>query len=426
MILDRLHKSRIAVIFLILFIDLIGFGMIIPLMPYLASKFGGSAAQVGWLLAIYSLMQFIFSPIWGRLSDRIGRRPVLLWSLFASGLAYVGFAFSTSYEMLFLSRMLAGIATANISTAMAYVADITTTDQRSKGLGLVGAAIGLGFIFGPFLGGILSDTGLRLGADAPFGLGFPALVAGGICFFNLIFAYRILVESRKPDSSESNHLSPLGRLSILLKYFRWPVVGPLMVVLLLSGLAMAHMESTLGLFVKDKLNWDVKQASFAFAYVGLIMVFTQGYLIRKVMPRYGERKLMVVGLILSSFGMLGIALTSQVADHGASVAVIALAMTFLSFGIGLVNPSLSGSISVLLPKDQQGVGLGLSQSLSALGRILGPIGGGLAYQWVGQPAPFALAALFMFAGLVIAFFIYSRLPELGLKKRNLKMEINKI
>jgi len=215
-------------------------------------------------------------------------------------------------------------------------------------------------------------------------------------------------------------------LSILLKYFRWPVVGPLMVVLLLSGLAMAHMESTLGLFVKDKLNWDVKQASFAFAYVGLIMVFTQGYLIRKVMPRYGERKLMVVGLILSSFGMLGIALTSQVADHGASVAVIALAMTFLSFGIGLVNPSLSGSISVLLPKDQQGVGLGLSQSLSALGRILGPIGGGLAYQWVGQPAPFALAALFMFAGLVIAFFIYSRLPELGLKKRNLKMEINKI
>lgn len=416
MLFDRLQKSRIAVVFLILFIDLIGFGMIIPLMPYLATKFGGSAAQVGWLLAIYSLMQFIFSPIWGRVSDRVGRRPVLLWSLFASGLAYVGFAFSTSYEMLFTSRLLAGIATANISTAMAYVADITTTDQRSKGLGLVGAAIGLGFIFGPFLGGILSDLGHRLGSEAPYGLGFPALIAGAICFVNLIFAYRVLAESRKPGALEANESKAAGRFTILFKYFRWPLIGQLMAVTLLSGLAMAHMESTLGLFVKEKLMWEVKQASFAFAYIGLIMVFTQGYLIRKIMPRFGERRLLVLGLTLAGLGMFGLSVSSYVGSHNSTVAFIALSMTFLSFGTGFFNPSLSGSISVLLPKEDQGLGLGISQSLAALGRILGPLGGGLAYEWIGQSAPFAAAALFMFAGLFIALSIYKRLPEHGLKK----------
>ena len=428
---NALNKPRIAVVFVILFVDLIGFGMIIPIMPYLSAKYGGSAAQVGWLMTIFSLMQFAFSPLWGRLSDRVGRRPVLLWSLFASGWSYILFAYADSYETLFAARCLAGISTANISTAMAYVADLTPEETRSKNLGLVGAAIGLGFVFGPFLGGLLADLGGSFNNEAPFGLGFPALVAGGICLINFLVAFFILNESLPPKASiapkdpksilpgtSSNGATNGGRLQVLKRYFMQPIVGRLMTVLLLAGLAMAHMESTLGLFVKDQFEWDVRKASYAFAFVGVMMVFTQGVLIRKLIPMWGERTVLALGLWLGGMGLFSISYASHPWFVNSSSLVLALSMSAIALGVGMINPAVNGSISVLLPREEQGLGLGISQSLAALGRILGPLGGGYLYEAGGPKAPFVFGGLLMMVGLFLVLRMFKRLPVAG--KRELR------
>ncbi|HEX4923760.1 MAG TPA: MFS transporter, partial [Bdellovibrionales bacterium] len=221
------NKPALFIIFLTVFIDLVGFGIIIPLSPYLATRFGATPFEVGMLMAIYSFMQFLFSPVWGRLSDRFGRRPIILISLFGTGLAHLVFAFSSQLWMLFVSRALAGVAGGNISTAMAYVADITGEKDRSKGMGLVGAAFGLGFILGPVIGGVLGEVGLKISEAPPFGAGFPALGAAALCLFNFLLGLRILAESLPPERRRVRHANG-NRFEVITEYFRRPVIGPLL------------------------------------------------------------------------------------------------------------------------------------------------------------------------------------------------------
>lgn len=404
-----MNRKPLIVIFLTVLVDLIGFGIVIPLNPYLAREFGADPFQVGLLMAIYSLMQFLFNPFWGQLSDKYGRRPIILISLLGASLAHFWFAMSTDYWELFASRTLAGLFGANISTAMAYVADVTPPKERSKGMGLIGAAFGLGFVLGPFIGGIFGNLGEKLGDAPPFGPSFAAVVAALICFGNFLFAIKVLRESRvvaKEQGQTADFKQKRPRFQLLMRQLQRPVVGRLMVIYFLSSFAMAHMEASLFLFVQDEFRWNLPQASFGFAYVGLVMVFTQGYLIRKTLPKLGERFLMVVGFFLSAVGLAGIGISYD-------VWVLAVFVTLLGVGIGLANPAVTGSISLLTPAQEQGGTLGVNQSLSALGRIIGPVIGGWLYRDYGYSSPFFAAGFLASIGLMIAILTWADLPQTG-------------
>lgn len=384
-------SGAIAIIFTIVFIDLVGFGLILPLSSFLAKDFGATGLQIGLLMMIYSLMQFLFSPFWGRLSDRVGRRPILLMSLLCSGLSYIGYSFSTSLVELFIWRGLAGVFAANISTAMAYMADISEAKDRSKSMGLIGAAFGLGFMTGPFIGGILGDIGPSISTEAPFGRNFSALVAGLICLLNFAAAYFILKESL----ATKNPRPRKSRWELLKAHAFRPRVSPLLLMGFLATFAMAHMESTIFLYVMDKFGWSLRFTSFGFAYIGLIIVFTQGFLIRKLLPKYGEKKLLISGVILAGVGLLAIPLSQ-------GPWTMALCQTFFAIGTGLYNPSLTGSLSLLAGKEEQGEILGVFQSMSSMGRILGPALGGVVYDQIGHSAPYIFAGLIMLFSVVLA------------------------
>lgn len=401
-------KSPLLVVFLIVFIDLVGFGIIIPLGPYYATQIGATPTQVGILMAIYSLMQFLFSPFWGKLSDKMGRRPILLISLLGSSLSYLFFAFSTTFWMLLLARSFAGFFGANISTALAYIADVTEEKDRSKGMGLIGAAFGLGFILGPAIGGILSEVGMRIGDQPPFGIGFSALGASVICFVNFLVAIKVLKESLTEEKKQ--HIQKReSRYALIKRFLFTKPQGVLLFLGFVSTFAFAHMESTLALFVKDSWNWGFAKASFAFAYVGIVSVFTQGFLIRKLMPKYGEPPLMFIGLILTALGMLGISLSTEVWMLGSAV-------TLMGLGMGLFNPSNLGCISLSTASHDQGKVMGVAQSFSALGRILGPLSGGFVYGHLGMRFPFILAATVLAIGIFVLVGVRKLIPNKAKKK----------
>jgi multidrug resistance protein len=376
-----MKKNPLIVIFITVFIDLVGFGMIIPLSPYLAQRFGADALQVGLLMASYSAFQFLFSPFWGRLSDRIGRRPVLLISLLGASLAHSLFAFADTLWVLYLARSLAGLFGANISTAMAYIADVTNEKDRSKGMGLIGAAFGLGFVLGPTLGGLLAGV-----SDSA-----PAFGASIICFANFLLATLVLPESLTNKSQVRERVS---RFFTLILHLRSRDVGLLLIAGFAMNFSMANMEASLFLLMKDRFSWDMQTASFAFAYVGVMIAFTQGFLVRKLIPKFGEQKLLFIGPILFSTGMLLIGVAP-------SVLVMAAAMTTLALGSGLFNPSLLGTISVRSDRTRQGEVMGVSQSMAALARIFGPPAGGYFYKSVSMGAPFFFASMVGLYGFLL-------------------------
>lgn len=404
---SRVSKSRspLIVIFLTVFIDLVGFGIIIPLSPYLARKFDASATEIGLLMAIYSIMQFLFSPIWGAISDRVGRRPVILIGLLGSAFSYLAFAFSETLWLLFLARGLAGVFGGNISTAHAYIADVTSPEERSKGMGLIGAAFGLGFIFGPLLGGLLGTLGNQIGSEPPFGLSFSALGAAVLCLGNFTFAYFVLKESLT-DKNVQSVRQRRNRLVEIWRHLRQPTVGPLIIVFFLSGLAMAQMEAMLFPYVADVFGWGLRMASFGFAYVGVLMVFTQGYLIRKWMPKFGEPVLLAGGLGLFSLSLVGLSVST-------TISILAISMTILAIGNGLMRPPNLGIISLLTPSNEQGAVMGVTNSIAALARIIGPILGGVLYERVGKVSPFLFAGVLAAIALAIVLNGYKRLPNSG-------------
>lgn len=400
-------RSPLVIIFLTIFIDLVGFGIIIPTTPFIAREFGADAAQVGLLMSIYSLAQFLFSPFWGSLSDRIGRRPTILVSLLGCAASYFLFAFSRSLSLLFVARALAGAFGGNISTAHAYIGDVTAPEERSKGMGLIGAAFGLGFVFGPLLGAGLGFLGQRLGSAPPFGLSFSALAVGFLCLGNFAFAWRSLKESLPPEVRERSRRKPrVNRFAAIFSQIRRPIAGPLMVVYFLSGLAMAQMEAMLIPYMSDRFQWDLRLTMYGFAYIGVIMMITQGYLIRKWMPKLGEPVILFSGLVMFAASLFGIGWSSTVVGIG-------IAMTFLALGNGLMRPPNLGIISLATPAEEQGSSMGVTNSLASLGRILGPILGGFFYERISQSAPFIGAGVAAVFALAITSWLYRALPTKG-------------
>lgn len=406
-----------AVIFFTVFIYLLGFGMIIPVLPLLSTHYGATAFQAGLLMSVFSLMQFIFSPIWGRWSDRIGRRPVLLICLCGEALSYILLAFSRSLEMLFVARILTGFFGASISTASAYISDITPKEQRSKGMALIGAAFGLGFLLGPAIGGGLTLIAETLSTDVHFITGFSSFGVAILCVATFIFAYFSLPESLTESNREAaKKLSEQkqNRLKILLQYYHRPTVGLLIGIFGLSTFAMASMEATLVLFMKENFNWGIKEVSFGFAYIGLCIVFTQGFLVRRILPIFGEAQILRIGLSMMFLGFVVLIFADSLVGLG-------IAMTLLAFGNGFTNPSIMGSVSLLVSEQEQGVALGTTQSLSSLGRVLGPALGGLIFSYTLFGAlktrlPFLLSGVLLLISLILITINYKNLPNAALKK----------
>ncbi|MFS4458534.1 MFS transporter [Bdellovibrio sp. HCB2-146] len=395
------NKSQLAVIFFTVFLYLVGFGVVIPIIPILSRDFGATALETGLLLSVYSLMQFLFSPFWGQLSDRWGRRPILLFCLVCEALSYVLFAWARSLEWLFIARALAGFFGASLSTASAYISDITPKHERSKGMALIGAAFGLGFVFGPALGGGLAVWGRHISSEPHFDTSFAFYWVAGLCIANFLFGLKFLKESLNEKSESA---AKKKRFSLLWHYLNTKTVGSLLSVFFLASLAMSSMEATLILFMGEKFQWDVKQVSFGFAYIGVIIIFTQGFLVRRLLPKWGERKVLRLGLILFAIGLTGIALAPN-------IPMMALTMTLLSLGNGLTNPSTLGSISLLAEAKEQGAALGVTQSMASLGRIIGPAIGGFLYGHLAITAPFWASGLMALAAIVIVLSVYRFIPD---------------
>lgn len=397
------NKSQLAIIFFTVFLYLVGFGVVIPILPILSRNFGATALETGLLLSVYSLMQFIFAPFWGKLSDRHGRRPILLFCLVGEALSYIMFAWARSLEWLFIARLLAGFFGASLSTASAYISDITPKSERSKGMALIGAAFGLGFVVGPALGGGLAVWGQHISSAPHFDTSFASYWVAGLCFANFLFGIKFLKESLNEKSESA---AKKKRFSLMWHYLTQKTVGPLMSVFLLSSLAMSSMEATLILFMGERYSWDIKQVSFGFAYIGIVIIFTQGFLVRRLLPKWGERKVLRLGVLLFALGLTGIAVAN-------SVWAMAITMTLLSLGNGLSNPSTLGSISLLAGSTEQGAVMGVTQSMASLGRILGPAMGGALYGSVAITAPFWASGLLALVAFLIVISIYKFIPEHG-------------
>ncbi|MFN8943771.1 MAG: MFS transporter [Pseudobdellovibrionaceae bacterium] len=394
----------LVVIFFTVFLYLVGFGVIIPILPIISREFGASSLQVGLLMSCYSLMQFLFSPFWGKLSDRYGRRPIIIFCLLAEVGCYLLFAYSTNLTMLFIARLLSGFFGASLSTASAYISDITTKEDRSKGMALIGVAFGLGFLLGPALGGSLSVVGKKIGME----FSLPSLVVAGLCFIAFVFAYFKLNESQKKNLTSSEHRQK--RWALLEKYFKLQTVNALLIIFFLCSFAMSSMEATFILYMNDLFQWGAKEVSYGFAYIGLMMILTQGLIVRRMLPLFGEKKVLFTGLFSLSLGLFGIAFAP-------SLGLLALAVTFLAVGNGLISPSIMGSISVLSNENEQGESMGVTQSLSSLGRILGPAVGGFLY---GQTRflnmPFVFSGVLVCFGIVLFLNVRSRVPSFSKKE----------
>ncbi|HSU15977.1 MFS transporter [Longimicrobium sp.] len=372
--------------FLTVFLDLVGFGIVIPLLPLYAARFGAGPVAVAWLLAVYSLMQFFFAPWWGRVSDRVGRRPVLLLGLFGSAASYLAFGLAGSLPVLFVARAANGLAGANVGVAQAYVADVTGPEDRAKGMGMIGAAFGLGFVVGPAIGGVLS----RYGMAAPF------LAAAGVTLANALLAVVRLPESLPPArrQAQSRGFGLADRLRLLFGGATSGRLRALYAAGFLATLAFAAMEGTFSLWADARWHVSAHSVAYLFAYLGVVSVIAQGALVGRMVKRAGERRTALLGMALIAAGLAAAALATSMALLLAGVGVLAL-------GQGMASPSVSSLISHQGGAGEQGRLLGVYQSLSALGRVAGPVIGGVALQHVGLSAPFLAASGIAAAAAVV-------------------------
>lgn len=373
--------SPLVIIFLTVFIDLLGFGIIVPLLPFYAESYGASAFTVGLLGTVFSLMQFIVAPLCGRWSDRAGRRPVILYGLLASAVAYVALALADSLALIFAARILGGIAGGNIPTAQAYIADVTTPENRAKGMGLVGAAFGLGFIFGPAIGGIL----------ARFGHSTPMWFAAALCFANFLAALVLLPESRHGSPDRQT----LGRLDLARRARRHPGLLMLLLVFFFVSTAFSGFEATFALFTERRFGFTAETIGYIFAFIGVVLATINGLVVGRVVPLVGERR-----IIPAALGLIGVGLLLVPAAH--SVPVLFAVCGVIAVGMGFNNPALTSAISRLSDPGEQGGMLGLAQSLAALGRIAGPAWGGFLFERLGSTMPYVSAASIMFCALILA------------------------
>ena len=384
-------RSPLFVLFLTVFIDLVGFGIIIPVLPLYAEHFHASPMAIGWLTGIYSGMQIIFTPILGKLSDRFGRRPVLIVSIAGTAVGFALMGMATALPLLFVARILAGITGGNISIPQAYIADVTAPEQRSRAMGMIGAAFGLGFTFGPMIGGIMS----RISYSAPF------FFAAGLAVANVILVYLILPESLSHDHRATPHED--ATVAEVLRHGRGGmfaiVVGTYF--FLIAGFSI--MTTLFALFTEKRFGYDAHANGFLFGFIGILTVIVQGGLIGRLVKAFGEIALARVGMLLTAASLALLPVSGN-------LTLLLVACAGLSFGSGFASPPLSGLASQMIDRSWQGRALGVMQSAGSTGRLLGPLlGGWLLMLDLRKPVseygrtPFLVGALLCLVGAVLAF-----------------------
>ncbi len=403
------NKSAPVILFISLVVVMIGFGIVMPLMAFFVTHFNASGGALGLMMSLYSIMQFIFAPVWGRVSDRIGRKPVLLIGIAGYFISFLFQAISPSLFYLIASRTLAGVlSSAALPTAMAYMADITTKENRSKGVGLMGAAMGLGMIIGPMLGGILSGVHLSLpsgiqslmqlttdpSTGSQINLSIPFLVSSLLALITLPFIYFMLPESLKPEfrtdrrkggENDNTYKKLLNALNSPLGYF----FG----ISFLLAFAMANLEGVLSLYGQDNFNMGPTQIGYIMGAMGILSVIEQGLLIGPLTRKFGEMKLLFVGLVISILGLIGLSLFRF------DWSMYSFTLLF-SVGNVLLQPSVTSLISQRTTASEQGSAMGISNSFQSLGRATGPLWAGFAYDTYST-LPFWSGAIMQIFALIL-------------------------
>jgi DHA1 family tetracycline resistance protein-like MFS transporter len=427
-------KRHLLTIFIIIFVDLLGFSLILPLLPYYADEYQAGPMVASLLVASYAAMQFIGAPLLGRLSDRHGRRPVLLVSITGTFLGFLLLGFAGPLgktiagllpiapanllttqniiilAIIFLSRMLDGLTGGNISVAQAYITDVTDAKNRAKGMGLIGAAFGLGFVIGPAVGGGLSRWGYAL----------PAFAAALLSGVNLLATYAWLPESLTPEIRAKLAKSPRARFSFqaLWEALHRPRVGPLLQIRFVYGLAFATFETIFTLYALYRLNLTAEITGYLLGYVGILVVIVQGFAIGKLTARFPETQLTFGGVILMALSLLGWAFAP-------SVAILMLILIPLALAAGVLNTVISSLLSKSVYQEEVGGTMGISSSIESLTRVLAPTLGGILLGNVGTWAPGLFGAILM--GLV-TYLVWQRLianpdPPLPIRAQDIKPEL---
>jgi MFS transporter, DHA1 family, tetracycline resistance protein len=395
------RRRALVTIFVTVLLDLIGFGMILPLLPFYAQEFQATPFQIGVLFASYSLAQLVFAPLLGRASDRLGRRPVLLASIAGGSGAYLLFAFAPGFGWLLVARTLSGVAAANFATAQAYMADVSTPETRSQAMGLIGAAFGLGFILGPALGGLLAQAGHQM----------VPLAAAALSALNLLIASVWLRESLSPELRERLRERPWLDLAGVVRVGRDKSLGGLMALFFLVMFAFSMMEATLALFCQARLGFGAAETSWLFVYVGVVLVVVQGGLLGRLVRRFGERQLILGGIVLMALGLGLLPFTPGSVPPDLLTAIVLLAsLSLLAVGSGMHNPSTLGLLSRLTDQESQGGTIGLSRSFGSLARTLGPMTGTYIFGAAGISWPFWTASGLLLVALLLAVGVLQRAP----------------
>lgn len=368
----------LTLIFLVVFIDLLGFGILIPILPTFAVKvLNMNESSVGIVVAVYSLTQFLFNPLFGSLSDRFGRRTIILISLLLNATGYIVFAFTHSFLMLIVSRVIAGVGGSSIGVAQAYIADVTTIQDRAKGMGLIGVAFGLGFVFGPMLGGVLSGFGYEITGFASASFSLLAFI---LSYFFLPESLKDLADNVARKTRKLLDIKALGEV--------FKQKSSLFVITLTFFLtfSIANIYGTFALLGSQNFGFTDFDNGMLFGIMGIVSVIMQGFLMGKLTKRFSQLQLLIIGFLSLALGLAMI-------PYGSTFFMMSVILGLMSVGTGALQPILLSLISQVASETEQGMVLGLNQSLSSLARVLGPLWGGFAFQYLGYQIPFFTGAI---------------------------------
>ncbi len=385
------NNKSLLTIFFIVFIDLFGFSLILPLLPFIAERYSASPLQVGLLTSAYSLFQFIAAPILGRLSDKYGRKKILIISQLGSMAGFILLGLARSLPILFLSRIIDGITGGNISVAQAYIADVTGKKDRARGMGLIGAAFGMGFILGPAIGGLLSRISFSL----------PAYFAAGVSLITSISTWLFLKETVTANKIIKNKKSGLS-LSKFKEIMTTPTLGFLIIIFFLRNFSFAGMQSNFALWTERAFSYGPAENGIFFMLIGIMAVITQLILLPRLVKKFGERKLLAIGALGLSLGLFGI----YFGQFG--LPILYVAMMLISVSNGLSGPTLQAIASESVDKDEYGGTLGILQSSGSLARIFGPIATGYMFQAYNKDMPFISSGIIM---VIVFVLILQYLPR---------------
>jgi multidrug resistance protein len=388
------------------FIDLLGFGILIPILPtFCTTKLHVNETAVGIAIAVYSLVQFIFNPLFGKFSDKNGRKRVIVICLILNALGYIIFAFSNTYLELIISRIVGGIGGSSIGVAQAYIADVTTKENRSKGMGLIGAAFGLGFVFGPLFGGLLSKFGYEVTGFASAG------------FSTLAFLFTVFMLPETHQKANKREVKKIIDIRALKTVFRKPDLALLIMLFFILTFSSANIYATVALLGNQVYHFSDLQNGYIFGIVGLVGALVQGGLIRVLSKSIHDIKLITTGSILMTLGLVFL-------PYGGNFLGLAIVSIVLALGIGILQPILLSLVSKVTSDEEQGITLGINQSFSAFARVLGPLWGGFVFQFLGYAFPFLSGAVFTLIIVVLSLKTLPKKIHMHEVENNFKVEVS--